>query len=161
MISAMPSIVFFHAPNDAAAGPNTSRPTLPDNGELSVVLRELECFLNDRSYDDVNCDERHLAIVSELGIYIDYYVATLTDTLRDALASADEETLEAALRHWPIAGELAPVARGAASAGERLYVRWSAYALGSVGSGLPRGPNSMINLGQGVRSRSGQGPFAE
>lgn len=127
MISTMPPIVFFHAPDDAAARSIKSRPTLPDAGELSEVLGELECFLTDRSYDDVNCDDRHLALVTDLGIYINEYVATLTDTLRDALASVDGETLRAASSHWPIAGELTPVACSAAAAGERLYIRWSAH----------------------------------
>ncbi|MEU7909407.1 hypothetical protein [Actinoplanes sp. NPDC049118] len=128
MITTMPPLAFFHAPDDSAARLVKIHPTMPDNGALSEVLRELESFLNDRSYDDVNCDDRHLAIVTKLGIYIDEYVATLTDTLRDALASADDETLQAATSHWPIAGELTTVARSAASAGERLYVRWAANA---------------------------------
>jgi hypothetical protein len=122
----MPSIAFFHAPDDAIARLVGARSTSPDEVELSEALRELECFLTGRSYDDVNCDDRHLAIISEVDLYVDAYVATVTDTLRDALAAADDETLQAASNRWPVAAKLVSVSRNAVSAGERLYVSWTA-----------------------------------
>lgn len=121
----MPPIVFFHAPDDSAARATGTRPPLPFDGELSEVLRELETFLTDRSYHDVNCDDRHLAVVTEVGIHTGGRVATLTDTLRDALAAADDETLRAAAFHWPVTGDVTPVARAAAAIGDRLYVHWT------------------------------------
>ena len=122
----MPPIAFFHAPGDAVARSVRSRPTLPDDGDLCGTLGELEHFLTDRPYVDILCDDRHLGIVTEFRMGMDEYVVTLTDTLRDALAGADDETLRAAASHWPATGELTAVARSAASAGERLYAYWSA-----------------------------------
>ncbi|MFE9658200.1 hypothetical protein [Micromonospora sp. NPDC006431] len=123
LIPSVPSNTFFHAPDDAAACSVRTGTPQPDRTALSEILGELESFLICRPYDDINVDDRHLAIVTQLGPAIDEYVATLTDTLRDALASADDEVLRAASSRWPVVAELATLARSAVSAGERLYVR--------------------------------------
>lgn len=87
----------------------------------------MESFLTGRPYDDINVDDRHLALISQLDLFaFTDYVTTLTDTLRDTLASADDEVLRVASGRWPVAAELATLSRSAVSAGERLYVRWTA-----------------------------------
>ncbi len=117
-------MAFFHAPDDAAALAVRGVPlVLECPPGLAGILAEVERFLTDRDDVDVLGDERHLAVISEVDLFaLGDSVTTVTDSLRDALVAADAPVLAAAVGHWPIAGELAVVARAAAGAGGRVYV---------------------------------------
>jgi hypothetical protein len=143
----MPLMDYFSAATDSQAArvtPGNGGPTrlgfdvLDLKGiDPTVMLTVLESILTGRSEDEVAEDERqsHLVVESD-----DALVVTVTDTLRDALAGSDEQTLREAAREWATMEELegsdpeqladalkllADLSRRAVGRDHRLYCWWS------------------------------------
>lgn len=73
-----------------------------------VTMGTLEEFVTGRPYEDVEADPRWGAGVSEFSDEVAGDVVTLTESLRDAMASADDATLERVVGQWALTEELAP-----------------------------------------------------
>jgi hypothetical protein len=107
----------------------------------AVVLGRLEEIVTGRSADEVNADPRQSAVIAPAEEEIEgVVVVSVTDSLRDALASLDTAAVPEAARQWATSGvfwkdpgdagtefllALSDLARRAAAAGDRLYCRWS------------------------------------
>jgi hypothetical protein len=113
----MPFTDYFLAPDDAIAvtaltdgGPlSTDLPALEaKNVDPVVVLGNLEAFLTDRPYDVVTAQPRHGHPVSDVSSgTADQIIMAVTDTLRDALATATTAALEDAGARLATTGEVA------------------------------------------------------
>lgn len=141
----MPITDYFIAPDDAAAAAIIERhgpvpagvPAVESKGlDPAVNMGTLEAFLTGRDYDEVVELPRHAEAVSDTSEIP--VIVTVTDTLRDALASADDRQITAAAARWAeteeLAGsdpegladfirELAALARQAGDT-QRLYCFW-------------------------------------
>jgi hypothetical protein len=128
--------VVFAAQNDAAAiamlGDRWEPPVHHDDGLRREALAELEALLTGRDSQEIAADPRHGVQITEVfnedaGV-VEAGLVTVTDTLTQALAVTDSETLLAAAATWSH-GEyavqgLATVARHAAAHGYRMYSFW-------------------------------------
>ena len=144
----MPLIDYFTAVDDAHAAQ-----VLPDHGgpaelgfatleakgvDPAVALGQLESILTGRPYGEVTEAERQCQLLTDSDA--EAFVVTVTDTLRDALAQADESGLVQAVTVWAATEELdgaepavlagflqqfAALARGAVEQGHHLYCWWS------------------------------------
>jgi hypothetical protein len=127
----------FAAPDDAAAVELLDhwlggQPVHRDDGLGPEALAELEALLTGRDSQQIAADPRHCARIDEI-LNEDAGVAeaglvTVTSTLTQALAMANDEALIAAATAWShgeyaIRG-LAAVARHAAAHDQRMYNFW-------------------------------------
>lgn len=147
MIAAMPLMDYFSAASDSQAArvtPGNGGPTrlgfdvLDLKGiDPTVMLTVLESILTGRPEDEVAEDARQSHPVVESASAL---VVTVTDTLRDALATADERALRDAAAEWSTMEELegsdpenladalkllADLSRRAIARDHRLYCWWS------------------------------------
>lgn len=146
-MASVPLIDYFVAADDASAaavldttgGPQVAGlETLPAKGiDPSVALGGLESILTGHEYAQVTGDPRHCHPLTDTES--DAIVVTVSDTLRDALATADDERLAGVAREWAQTEELADVdadlvgevvglfatlARHATANDARLYCWW-------------------------------------
>ncbi|MDL4773164.1 hypothetical protein [Actinomadura xylanilytica] len=108
-----------------------------------VALGTLESILTGRSFDEILADPRQCGSLDdseEMGV-VEASAVTVTDTLRDALASANVPRLQDVAKVWADTDELSGVvtpevlgdflkmfsdfAHGAVEKGERLYCWWT------------------------------------
>lgn len=128
--------IVFAAQDDAAAivmlGDRWEPPVHNDDALRPEVLAELEALLTGRESREIAADPRHGVQITEVfnegaGV-AEAGLVTVTDTLTQALAVTDSETLSAAAAAWSH-GEyavqgLAAVARHAAAHGYHMYNFW-------------------------------------
>ena len=144
----MPLIDYFIASNDADAVrvlPGSGGPaalgfdTLPAKGiDPAVALGNLESIITGRTYGEVTAASRHCHLLTDGEA--EAFVVTVTDTLRDALAAANDDRLRQVAEPWAATDELAgttpavlldglerlaALARRALERGHHLYCWWA------------------------------------
>lgn len=135
---------YFAASSDELAATVLESPTVTNFPVVElkdidpiIQLSRAEALLTGTGFDTVCANPRSDHLIAELDESV--FVSTLTDELRDALASADETHRRQVAELWarseefdgdidpadvlPVVDELADLARQAKAAGDRLYCR--------------------------------------